>query len=85
VQRTGEVITITLHCTASRTRACRTMVTATTRGRRLSQRTITFRGGSTKRVQLRLRPGAVVAAARGAIAIKITARTGSYRASRTIG
>jgi hypothetical protein len=80
------VITVTLSCTASSNRTCHTTVTVSERGHRLGQKTVTFRGGSTKRVQLRIRASAIEAAARHlrTVALTITASTGSYRSSKTL-
>jgi len=86
VQRKGDVITVTLRCTASASRTCSTTVSATQSGRQLSRKSVRFRGGSKKRVVFRMRVTAITAMLRHrkAVALKITARTGSYRTSKTL-
>jgi hypothetical protein len=86
VRRKGNVVIVTLHCTASSDRTCHTTVTATQGGRKQGHATVTFSGGSTKRVRLHLRASAVAALSRHhrAAAMRITARTGSYRTSKTL-
>jgi hypothetical protein len=83
VQRKGNVVIVTLHCTASGNHTCRTTVTATQAGVQQSHTTVTLRGGSTKRVRLHLRASAIAALTRHgrAVGVRITARTGSYRTS----
>jgi hypothetical protein len=86
VQRKGNVLIVTLRCTASAGRKCGTTVTATQGGKQKSHVTTSFRGGSTKQVKLHLKATAVAAMTRSrhAVAVKITARTGSYRTSKTL-
>jgi hypothetical protein len=86
VQRQGDVLIVTLRCTASANRSCLTTVSVTQRGHKLSQKTVSFHGSSTKRVRLALRVTAIAAMVRHrhAVSVKITARTGSYRASKTL-
>jgi hypothetical protein len=86
VQRKGNVITVTLRCTASANRTCRATVTATTGSAQQSHATITFAGASSKRVRLHLRATAVTALSRHrhGSAVRITARTGSYRTSKMV-
>ncbi|MDQ6777097.1 MAG: hypothetical protein M3071_12975 [Actinomycetota bacterium] len=86
VRRKGNLIIVTLECTASANRTCRTTVRATMGGAQESHATITFGGGSTGHVRLHLRATAVAVLSRhrhGAT-VRVTARTGSYRTSKML-
>ena len=63
-----------------------TTVSATQGGKQQSHSKVTFRGGKTKQVKLRLKAKAIAAMVRHhrAVAVKITASTGSYRTSKTL-
>jgi hypothetical protein len=54
-KRSRNLVAITLHCTASANRTCRTAVTVNQGGRQLARKTITIRGGRTVKVTLRYR------------------------------
>jgi hypothetical protein len=86
VQRKGNVISVTLHCTASSNVTCTTTVKATQHGKQKSHTWLTLRGGTTKVVKLRPGKTAIATMLRRhkAVAMQITALTGSYRTSKTL-
>jgi hypothetical protein len=84
VRRSGNQLIITLSCSASANRTCKTTLAATTGSRQMTHKTLTFRGGSSKRVTLLIPASATRALARHRITVKVIARTGSYRTSKTL-
>jgi hypothetical protein len=86
VQRKGNVISVTLHCTASSNMTCTATVKATQHGKQKSHTYVTLRGGTSKVVKLRPGKAAIKTMLRRhrAVAMQITALTGSYRTSKTL-
>jgi hypothetical protein len=76
--RAGRIVTVTVGCTASKDRTCRTTVSAA-RGKSSAQRTVTVKGGATRRITLHL---SAVRHASGHTTVR--ARTGSLTTSKTI-
>ena len=77
-------LTVKLRCTASSDKPCKSALGVDLGSRRLAHKTFTFRGGTTKTFRLHL-PAIATKARKGhrKPAMKVIARTGSYRASRS--
>jgi hypothetical protein len=86
VQRKGNVISVTLHCSASSNMTCTATVKATQHGKQKSHTYVTLRGGTSKVVKLRPGKAAIKTMLRRhrAVAMQITALTGSYRTTKTL-
>jgi hypothetical protein len=80
IHAVGNKLMITVACTAGKLNSCASKVSAASHGQRTVSKKLTLKGGSTKQIVLHL-----TGHKSKARKVKVTVRTGSYVASKTVG
>jgi hypothetical protein len=76
----GNKLMVTVACTAGKLNSCASKVSAASHGLRTVSKKLTLKGGSTKQIVLHL-----TGHKSKVRKVKVTVRTGSYVASKTVG